>query len=151
MKIDAEQQRFPQPDARPLGKNRWVLEQAYTIHRVTSFTIPAHFICDGASVGLGTLLIPKGGLIEGPAFVHDWMYRHNGAADKCGGTEYNRLEADLAFYTNMLRAGMHDVSAWIAFRAVRWFGRKPWHAHAKRIREEPLYGIERKADDGGDA
>lgn len=156
--IDAEQRpdRLAQADVRPIGKGRYRLYQkgGYTYHRVTHFTVPEGFVCDLASIPWWIQwLIPKGGLEEVAALIHNWRYKHAGDGKACGGDDYTRIESDLEWYWNVLWAGCPTWRAWLVFRGVRWGGRKAWRAHARRIALEAdlkqiLAEIDGEAADG---
>lgn len=95
-----------------VGKRLWMLTQDY----VTPYgTIPTGFIFNGASVPriLWWFADPAGELFEG-ACIHDYYYD-------------NALEtkafADDAFYRTLLSYNVRPWKAFIAYHAVKLFGR----------------------------
>lgn len=95
-----------------IGKRSWKLLEDY----VTPYgNIPAGFIFDGASVPrfLWWFADPASELFEG-ACIHDYYYVN--AVDK-------KEVADHAFYQTLLNYNVRPWKAFIAYQAVKVFGR----------------------------
>lgn len=94
-----------------------------------SVYIPKGTLFDGASVPVAVHSIS--GMRNGhPAMLaasllHDWLYRFHGILPN---REFTRKEADLLFKRMCLEAGLSSWRADLAYRAVRFGGRRYWPA-----------------------
>lgn len=87
---------------------------------------PAGLVIDGASVPrIGWPFMPPDGLHRAAATAHDVAYI--GRGNMPSGLKIHREEADLMFYSLMLRGGVSNRRAAIAYHAVRGFGWKEWN------------------------
>lgn len=112
-------------------RRAWVLEEeyAYPDGEVT-LKVPPGFEFDLASVPrfAWPLIAPFELSIVAP-LLHDFLYRHGGrppAGTVIPPRSYTRKEADRLFRAAMK---LERVAAWrifLAYRAVRWFGRSSW-------------------------
>ncbi len=76
------------------------------------------FECDQASIPrLFRVIIPKGGLHDGPSIIHDWCYRNNWRS---------RWESDQLFLSGMKVAGTWWLRRTVIYLAVRSFGWVFW-------------------------
>ena len=152
---------FEHPMLQPLPKGYQVLEP-YTVcfnaktetGGLARFkvTVPAGFVTDLASVPrLLWAIVPRDGLHNGAAVVHDFLYQHRGrpqvplcGPDACqtGSTlerlslhgympagedaKLTRKQCDEAFLYLMLAAGVSKGLAQTMYRAVRLFGWAAW-------------------------
>ena len=135
-----------QPDIRPIGAGKYRLLVPWTVvlavhGREVTLTIPEGYQNDGASVPrLAWTLsgLRPDGLLRAAALIHDWLCDHKGfietfdyEEDDIGATDplrvevikvhVNYKEAADVFYQLMRAAGMRK-RAWLAYKAVRWFG-----------------------------
>lgn len=87
---------------------------------------PAGLVIDGASVPRAAWwFLPPDGLHRAAACAHDVAYIGRGKMPS--GLEMKREEADLMFYTLMLRGGVGNKRAAVAYHAVRGFGWREWN------------------------
>ena len=124
---------IPQPDIRPVARGKYRLFSPYVLlHKGITFKIPKGMEYDGASVprfAWSLTGIRPDGLLRAGALIHDVLYRHKGIPPT-GWTEparaFDRELSDLVFYQINIRAGMRSWRAWLAWKAVRWFGAVAW-------------------------
>ena len=84
--------------------------------------VPDGFVTDFASIPrFFTRLIPKNGLYDRAAVVHDWLYSTQ---------TIPKETADLVFYEAMTVLGVPAWKAWTMYQAVKWFGKGAWREHA---------------------
>lgn len=84
--------------------------------------VPWGFLSDGASVprAFWRLVFPKGDeKALRAAFVHDFLYRRHPEG-------WTRAEADQLFYELLLKDGVPQWRAWLAYQGVRLFGGLAW-------------------------
>jgi len=152
---------FKHPRLEPLAKGYQVLEPYSVCFNVKTekgglarfrVTVPAGFVTDLASVPrLLWAIVPRDGLYNGAAVVHDFLYQHRGnpqvplcAPEACQiGTALERLslrgyvpvsddikltrkQCDEAFLYLMLDAGVTIGLAHTMYRSVRLFGWTAW-------------------------
>lgn len=87
--------------------------------------VPVGFITDFASIPrIARMIIPKLGLWNKAAVVHDYLYRHD-----YPGRWFTRREADIVFRDAMRDLGVAKWKIRVMYRAVRMFG---WLAWKKR-------------------
>jgi hypothetical protein len=106
----------------PEGK-RWTLVQSFTYTGNTqSFTVPAQFTTDFASVPrVFTWLLPRYGRWTPAAILHDFLW----AEAKAG--RILKFDADGLFNRAMRELGVPYLRRWIMWTAVRWAaGPKTW-------------------------
>ena len=87
-----------------------------------SFTIPAGFKSDGASVPcfFWRVVFPPGDhRAMRAAFAHDYIYRIHPDG-------WTRAEADRMFYELLIKGGIPEIRARLAYLGVRLFGRTAW-------------------------
>ena len=102
---------------------RWELVEPFTYHAKTdSFTIPAGFITDFASVPrLVVWLLPRYGQWTAAAILHDYLW----ALSRKG--EFEKSDADGIFNRSMRELGVPFLRRWIMWTAVRWAsGPRSW-------------------------
>lgn len=105
--------------------------------------IPKGFIFDGASVPkiLHSLLGPTGLLLLG-ACPHDFGYRYHGLIvadeDSCSITfkRYAKHQLDLVFQNLCQLESSVVTSAWLAEKAVQWFGDSSWDHNVPSVYED---------------
>jgi hypothetical protein len=106
----------------PMGK-RWTVKQdfAYT-GKTQSFTVPAGFTTDFASVPrVFTWLLPRYGRWTQAAILHDFLW-----AESRKGV-IHKFDADGIFNRAMRELGVPYLRRWIMWTAVRWAsGPKSW-------------------------
>jgi Protein of unknown function (DUF1353) len=106
----------------PLGKT-WTVKQAFTYTGKTdTFTVPAGFTTDFASVPrIFTWLLPRYGRWTQAAILHDFLWseaRHG---------RIHKFDADGIFNRAMRELGVPYLRRWIMWTAVRWAaGPKTW-------------------------
>lgn len=85
-------------------------------------------VTDGASIPLAaqSIISPTLAAVNYPATIHDAGYERQGDIRADGGTPLTRDQVDLNFYHMMLAAGVPAWKAWLAYRAVRAFGKSHW-------------------------
>ncbi len=121
-----------QPDIRPYAWRKYELAAPWSVKWLgQTYNIPKGFRHDGASIprlvwSLSGLR--PDGLLRAAALLHDALYRYGGRLPRGWGPEvlFSRKEADAAFYGLMIEAGVPKWRAWMAWRAVRLFGRWSW-------------------------
>ena len=69
-------------------------------------------------------IVPKDGRWDGPALIHDELYRMRGADRNPART---RAECDFIFYEGMGVVGVPYWKRWTMWTAVRLFGSGPWN------------------------
>lgn len=121
---------FSQPVMLPIkyqGKERYQLARDWEWEWCGSLEkAPAGLVIDGASVPrLIWWWMPPDGLHRAGACAHDLAYICRGKMPS--GLEMKREEADLMFFTLMLRAGVSERRAGIAYSGVRLGGWKEWN------------------------
>lgn len=95
-----------------VGKRRWQLKRPW---RTPYCTVPKGFITDGATIPrIAWAFTGPGEELFEAAVIHDYLYAH-GIGDK--------RQADKAFYKVALDHGVKQWKAWIAYQAVKIFGR----------------------------
>lgn len=136
-----------QPHNTPIDSKRYKLVEVYkyttNIYQGVPYKIvvPKDFIYDGASIPriLWSLSgIRPDGLIRAAALVHDFLYRYRGRLPKGhsyywdietwrdSNSGYSRSESDKVFLELMGRAKISKVKRYLAYYAVRLFGRFSW-------------------------
>ena len=99
-----------------------LLEDLSYTYNGKSFTVPAGFISDGASIpeflwaSISPAIDPR--TLDG-ALAHDFLYRS-------GSHPFTRKEADSLFYDYILAHNLGCFRSWKAYWGVRLFGRKAW-------------------------
>jgi len=113
---------------------RWELMEDYIIF--DNF-IPSGFIFDGASIPKFSrgLLSPVGILLV-PALAHDYCYRyHRICYMDVHGFKHDKPitkeDSDLLFLTIANKVNHMPKINKIAYKAVKYFGRKAWNKHFK--------------------
>ena len=98
-----------------LGKNKWRLNESFTLGRST---VPAGFVFDGVSA---PWIIQWYAEDEGEglpaAIIHDYHYSTHGV---------ERWQADEEFWANLILTGVRPAKAWILWAGVRIFGWWAW-------------------------
>lgn len=87
-------------------------------------TVPAGFKSDGASVPrmFWRLVFPSSDTKAlRAAFAHDYIYRTHPAG-------WTKADADKLFYDFLVQDGIPKWRAWLAYKAVDWFGRCAWYS-----------------------
>lgn len=111
------------PPLKKLSDGKWEIRADYVVpaHRkgLQDVTVPAGFVCDGASVPriLFPIAAPMGDALFA-ALVHDWRYFTLDPDD--------REFADDEFYYNMIDTGIGSIRARLIWRGVRIGGWLPW-------------------------
>jgi hypothetical protein len=79
--------------------------------------VPAGFKTDLASIPriFWSIVAPYNAHLIAPAIIHDWLYSQK--------TEFNRKEADIIFYTLLIKNGMSRFLSSIMYYCVRIFGK----------------------------
>src|SRR3990167_2021712 len=89
-------------------------------------TVPKSFLTDFASVPWpASMLIPKSGLYNQAAVLHDFLYATQTRSQK---------EADKIFLEAMKILGVNPIKRWLMYRAVRLWGFIPWDMHRRKNR-----------------
>jgi len=112
---------FAQPVTRNIGP---CLVELVFQYEQEGICVPAGYRYDGASIprfAWSLIGLSPFGPIIGPATIHDWCYCNGGWVDE--DTHLPKVIADKVFLALMLRAGIVRHRAWIAYWAVRLFGR----------------------------
>lgn len=103
------------------GRSWRLVRPLRIVTRTHTFTVPADFVTDFASVPrLFWALFPPFGKFTIAAVAHDHLY----AGGERGVT---RKEADRVFLEIMVGDGTQVWRALIMYRMVRWFGRSSWN------------------------
>ena len=87
-----------------------------------SVTVPKGFRSDGASVPrfFWRVVFPPGDhRAMRAAFAHDYIYRIHPDG-------WTKAAADLMFYGLLIRGGIPEIRAWLAYLGVRLFGSLAW-------------------------
>lgn len=108
----------------PAGK-RWTVKQPFSYTGKTeSFTVPADFTTDFASVPrVFSWLLPRYGRWTQAAILHDYLWGES----KKGEAALNKFDADGLFNRAMRELGVPYLRRWIMWAAVRWAsGPKTW-------------------------
>lgn len=96
--------------------------------------VPQGFETDFASIPrFFHRLIPKNGLHDPAAVIHDYLYSRNG---RVGLFELPRKVCDQIFLEAMEVVGVGWFNRHAMYRAVRSFGWAAWNGHARRIAED---------------
>lgn len=113
-------------DCRGNPRYRWRLVRTYLYHgRLCTIVIPEGFRCDLASVPrLVWWLIAPFELSLAAPLVHDFLYRYGGML--ASGQVLIRAEADTLFRELMEREHVPAWRRFLAYWAVRLFGRSSW-------------------------
>lgn len=109
---------------RPSGK-RWTVMQPFVYTGKTeTFTVPAQFTTDFASVPrLFTWLLPRYGRWTPAAILHDFLWQEAKAG------RITKFDADGIFNRAMRELGIPYLRRWIMWAAVRWAaGPRTWFA-----------------------
>lgn len=86
-------------------------------------SVPAGFKSDGASVPriFWRLVFPSSDTTAlRAAFAHDYIYRTHPEG-------WTKEEADQMFYDLLVNDGVPKWRAWMAYKAVDWFGQSAWN------------------------
>jgi hypothetical protein len=121
---------FSQPILLPIkyeGKERYQLARDWEWEWCGNVEkAPAGLVIDGASVPRFLWIwMPPDGTHRAGSLAHDLAYIGRGKMPS--GLEMKRKEADLMFFTLMLRAGVSEKRAGIAYSGVRLGGWKEWN------------------------
>lgn len=117
------------------GGRRWeVLEPLRYDGRVDSFTVPAGFRTDFASIpGFLQSLAPKLGSHNRAAVLHDWLYAAAPCVLRPGGGRHriSRADADGLFRRAMRESGVGRLRRWSFWASVRAAGWIPWRRYRR--------------------
>ncbi len=130
---------------------QWKLEKdwEYRLNDKMTIIIPKEFIFDGASVPrpFWSFLSPVD-LILIPALVHDYAYRFGFLETKTAGIygkNNDRPEWDRLFFDMGKNVNDTLVLNWIAYKAIRYFGKSAWDEHTDH-RKQALSSISQNAE-----
>ncbi len=115
----------------PDGKN-WVIKKdfGYEVGNEGSgevIDVPMGFATDFASVPrLLWWLFPKWGKYGNAAVIHDYLYWDQ---------RYSRMRSDDIFLEAMKVLEVDQLTAWILYQSVSWFGWLSWKSNRERKKE----------------
>lgn len=111
---------LPPLDYRDLDGKHLELLHTFTFMGIT---VPAGFVCDGQSWGIGEKRAGRA------AFLHDWLYRHNG---KVAEGIFDRWDCDTIFRDALIATGVNPARAWIRWAGLRLGGWMAWLKHKRK-------------------
>ena len=104
----------------------WMLLAPWTSPVFPDLTVPAGYIFDGASIPVAAQMLINNadyGVLEASC-LHDYLYENAGFInDDCTMT---RKQVDMIFESELTYYDIDSFTAYLAYLAVRSFGRSHW-------------------------
>jgi hypothetical protein len=110
-------------EVKQVGPDTWELLTPVEYHSlIADVVVPVGFTTDFASTPqfMWTLGMPKSGIYDPAAVVHDYLYV---IAGQIGDKFYPKSTADLVFYDALKSLGVGQPKRWLMYQAVREFGK----------------------------
>lgn len=121
-----------------LDGRRWLVLEAFAFTTAAgrTFTVPAGFVTDGASVPrpLWWLYPPFGGEYDEAATVHDYLYAHAERFEGDDEGHISRGQADDVMKEAMDAKGLRPSAVFTIHRSVRLGGWLTWRRHRQAAR-----------------
>lgn len=106
----------------------WELDEDYTPPVFPDITMHKGFVWNGASIPKVARMILSNeelGVLEASC-AHDFLYENRGRANL--GLKLTRKQVDTIFKHELKFYGIGTFRAYLAYKAVRTFGRSHWYA-----------------------